>query len=260
MKIIKNAVNTFLLLSLMIGSAEANNTSYVLAARQAALFKTQDRISDMVANVETTAFKAEKDVYSEYDKRMADGRRVSFGVIKTTERNTDQASFIVTKRQLDIAIDGQGYFMVDTPRGYRFTRAGNLKISADGVLVTKDGFPLIGGGGGQVEFAPEDVNVTIRENGLVSVGLEERGQISVYVFDDEKALIKEGNALYRTDQTPVISEESKVVQGMLEASNVNSVTAMTDLIAVSRDIETVKKMQEDWHGLQLNMIRSVAKE
>ncbi len=241
-------------------SAFANNTSYVLAARQTALLKTQNRISDMVANANTTGFKSESDVYSELNKRMEDGKKLSYSRIKTSTRNTEQGTMVVTNRQLDIAISGPGYFMIDTPRGHRYTRAGNLQVTADGVLTTKEGYPLLGSGGGQVELAPEDVEITIRENGLVTVGSEERGEIAIFLFENENAMVKEGSSTYRSEEKPAVSENSKIAQGMLENSNVNSVTAMTDLIEVSRNIETVKQMQSDFHGLQINAIRTLLKQ
>lgn len=255
-------INAILALSLLLSgyNAQANNITYVLAARKGDLFNTQNRISDMVANVNTTAFKKEQNVYSELNKRLDDGDKLSFSNISTTKRDYSQGPLQVTGRQLDIAINGKGYFMVETPWGMRFTRAGNLQANTNGALITKEGYPLVGPGGGQVELAEGDFDITIRENGLVTVGVEERGQIGVFVFADESKLIKEGKGLYKTSQNPEVSEESKIVQGMLEGSNVNSVTAMTQLIEVSRRIDSIKKMENDYHGLQLNAIRSLAKQ
>lgn len=241
-------------------NASANNISYVLAAREKALLSTQDRIADMAANVNTSGFKAEKDSYTETPRRLANGKKLSFSTISTTTRDTTLGTMMTTSRQLDIAINGPGYFMVDTPRGVRYTRAGNLKISPEGTLMTKEGFALLGPGGGQVEFAETDIDVTIRDTGLVTVGQEERGQIGVFIFEKEQALIKEGDGIYRSSETPSSTEESKIIQGALESSNVNSVTVMTDLITVSRKIELAKQLQANNHDLQVNMIRTLAKQ
>lgn len=260
MKLFRILYLSFLLMFAFLASASADNSLYVLAARQGDLHKTMNRISDMVANVNTTSFKAESDVYNELPTRMDDNARISFGKIGQTKRDNSQGALISTKRQLDIAINGSGYFMVNTPRGIRFTRSGNLKINSEGALVTKEGYPLLGPGGGQIEFAEEDFNIIIRENGLVSSGPEERGQVGVFIFENEQALVKEGQALYKTGQTPIPTEESKVVQGMLEASNVNSVRAMTDLIEVSRNIEIVKKLQKNIHDIKINSIRTLTRQ
>lgn len=238
----------------------ADNSFYVLAARQGDLQKTMNRIADMVANVNTTGFKAESDVYSELKQQMDRKENVSFGKISDTKRDYSQGDLISTKRELDLAINGSGYFMVETPRGVRYTRGGNLKIDSEGALVTKEGYPLLGPGGGRVELTETDVNIIIRDNGLVSAGAEERGQIGVFEFEDEQALIKEGQGLYKTDQNAILSETSKVVQGMVEASNVNSVRAMTDLIEVSNNIELVRKMQTDIHDIKINSIRTLTRK
>jgi flagellar basal-body rod protein FlgF len=250
----------FILLSCIGGVASADNISYVIAAREKALLQTQDRIADMVANANTSAFKQEKDSYAERPKRLDNGKKLSFSTTSTTTRDTSQGGINATGRQLDIAINGPGYFMVETPRGTRYTRAGNLKISTEGALITKEGYPLIGPGGGRVELADTDIDITIRDTGLVTSGAEERGQIGVFLFDNEQLLVKEGEGLYRTDQSPNPTEESKIVQGALETSNVNSVTAMTDLIEVSRKIELAKQLQANEHDLQINMIRSLARQ
>ncbi|MCE3233120.1 MAG: flagellar basal-body rod protein FlgF [Rickettsiaceae bacterium] len=244
-------------------SAYANNITYLLAAKETQLFKTQNRIADMAANVNTTAFKSEADMYSELPKRLADGKALSFSKISNTTRNISQGGATSTGRQLDVLIDGPGYFMVDTPRGVRYTRAGNFKIGPEGTLITKEGYPVVGPGGGLVEFVVEfaenDIDVTIRDTGLVTVGVEERGQIGVFIFENEQAMVKEGEGLYRTDEVPLVTEESKIVQGALEDSNVNSITVMTDLVSVSRKIESTKQLQANYHDLQLDMIRKLSK-
>ena len=237
--------------------ALALNPMYVLASRQMALNKNHDRIADTVANVNTTAYKTEKDIHIEVDKNTGDRYRVSFAGIGQTLRQYEQGPLIATGRQLDVAINGPGYFMVETPRGTRFTRAGNFKVTAEGVLTTKEGYAIVGAGGGRVEFAEQDVNIKIRDNGLVSAGAEERGQIGVFIFEDDQQLIREGESLYRTSQAPQIHEESAVVQGMLEGSNVNSVQAMTQLVDVSRNIEKMRNMQKQLHDLQVDTIKQL---
>jgi flagellar basal-body rod protein FlgF len=249
------------LLSLLLinNNAKANNISYIIAASQSNLLHTQDRIADMTANVNTTGFKAEQDIYATLQKRTTDGKKISFPIISKTTRDYSQGGIVATGRQLDIAINGRGYFMVDTPRGIRYTRAGNLKVNPEGVLVTKEDYSIVGPGGGQVELTENDVEINIKENGLVTAGTEERGQIGIFIFENEESLIREGEGYYRSTENPTSTEESKVVQGALEASNVNSVTAMTDLIEVSRKIEQANQLQSGYHDLQLNMIRTVLK-
>ncbi len=263
MKITKTKIAFLaIMMAIIANGAYADNITYVLAARKADLFKTQGRVADMVANVNTTGFKGEHDVYGELARRMDDGNKLSFSNIETTKRDFSQGSIVTTGRQLDIAINGPGLFMVETPRGNRYTRAGNFKVSAEGLLVTKENYPLVGPGGGFVEFAQGDSDIIIREDGLVSAGLQERGQIGLFIFENEHSLIREGNSLYRSDELPRTAEieESKIAQGMLENSNVSSVISMTELIEVSRGIETTGKLMSGHHDLQMNFIRKITQQ
>jgi flagellar basal-body rod protein FlgF len=249
-----------LLLIINSNAFATNNISYVVASRQADLFNTQDRLADMIANVNTNSFKKETNNYGELPVQVDHNKRVSFSQISSTKRDPSQGGINTTSRQLDAAIAGPGYFMVETPRGNRYTRGGNFQISRDGQLVTNEGYVVKGAGGGQVEFAEQDIDIKITEDGLVTANGEERGQIGIFVFQNEQGLIREGQGFYKSSETPTPGVDSKIVQGALETSNVNSVTAMTELMEVSRQIEVIRKMQADYHDSQINVIRTLSRE
>ncbi|MDB2414750.1 flagellar basal-body rod protein FlgF [Rickettsiales bacterium] len=238
-----------------------DNVSYILASQRANLFKAMDRVSDQVANVNTTGYKAEKDVFSQILIKTDGQNKASFSTIKNTVRDDSQGNLIATARDLDVAIKGEGYFMVDTPMGKRFTRSGNLQINSEGVLVTNDGYHIIGPGGGKIEFAQGDTNINIKEDGSILAGNAERGQIGVYIFDYPQTLQRLGNGLYKaTEVEKIASGNYQIFQGMLESSNVNSVTSMTNLVSLSRSIETIKSMQKDYHETQMGMIRKLSQQ
>lgn len=237
------------------------NISYIMATSKANLFKKQDSIADMVANANTTAYKAEKDVFGELLVNTDRNERLSFSEISVVQRDNSQGALQSTGRALDAAIVGKGYFMVETPLGTRYTRAGNFRINVDGALVTQEGYPLIGPGGGQVEFSETDTNIEIKKDGLVTANGEERGQIGVFMFENEQLLEKSGQGLYRSNfEDPQPAEEYEVAQAMLENSNVNSVTAMTELLDVARSIDSIKQLEKRHHDLQRNMIRTLTKQ
>lgn len=240
------------------GNSYADNTNYILTARQNDLLKNMDRISDMAANVNTTAFKSEKDIFTERKKTTSKNERLSFPAIGNTVRDNAQGGMQTTGRQLDIAINGPGYFMVKTPYGNMFTRNGSLMVNNDGTLVTHDGYAISGAGGEQITLTETDVEVSIKEDGMVKVGVEERGQIGLFVFDDEALVERVGKGLFRTGQFPKLAEKSVIAQGMLETSNVNSVTAMTNLVEVSRNVENIIKVAASHNDMQVNMIRKMS--
>lgn len=258
---IKNSVCLFTFLfaiSISATAAYADNTTYILTARQNNLLKNLDRIADMTANVNTTGFKVEKDVFTEYPKATSVKEKLSFPQIGKTVRDDSQGGMALTGKQLDIAIAGQGYFMVTTPYGPMFTRNGSLTVSKDGLLVNQDGYPITSPGGGQIELTEKDVDISIKEDGQVRSGDEERGQIGVFVFDNDELLERVGKGLFRTSQPTKVSENFRIAQGMLETSNVNSVTSMTSLVDVSRNIENIDKLASSHNDMQINMIRKMA--
>jgi flagellar basal-body rod protein FlgF len=239
------------------GSARADNITYILTARQATLMKNMDRISDTVANANTTAYKAESDIMTEVKKRPSNRENLSFTTIGKTVRNTTQGNMVKTNRPLDVAISGPGYFMAITPYGPMYTRNGNFMVDKDGVLVTQDGYPLSGQSGGQVTFTDKDTDIEIKDDGQVKSGIEERGQIGVFIFENESLLKRVGGSLYQTSQSPLNPDKFTLVQGMLENSNVNSVTSMTDLVTVSRNFENITKMSAVHDQMQLEMIKKL---
>lgn len=236
----------------------ADNINYVLAARQNDLSKNMNRIADMTANVNTTGFKVERDVFSEFPKRTSANEQLSMTNIATTTRDQSQGVMMTTGRVLDVAISGRGLFMINTPFGQMFTRNGSFMISKDGVLVNQSGYPVAGPSGGQVEFTEKDISISIKEDGIVTAEGEERGQIGVFTFDHYALLERVGAGLFKTNEVPKPAEEYKLAQGMLEGSNVNSVTAMTDLINVSRGVERVIKLASSRNEMQMDMIRKMA--
>jgi len=236
-------------------NSHADNINYILTARQTNLLKNMDRISDMAANANTTAFKAENDIFTEYSKSTSQKERLSFTKIGTTVRDTSQGGMVKTSRTLDVAIVGKGYFMVNTPYGPMYTRNGSFMVDKDGSLVTQDGYIVSGPSGGQVTLTDKDVDISITETGLVRVGSEERGVIGVFTFENENLMQRVGGGLYKTKQTPNLAEKYKLAQGMSENSNVNSISSMTDLVTVSRNIESVAKITSTHDEMQLDMIK-----
>lgn len=236
------------------------NISYVIAQGKANLFKKQDGIADMVANANTVGYLGEKDVFGELLTTTAPTEHLSFSKISTVKRDITPSSMQATARPLDAAIVGDGYFMVETPLGNRFTKAGNFRIDPNGTLVSQEGYPVIGPGGGLTIFAEGDTNIDIKDNGTVTANNEERGQIGVFSFDNEQLLERVGANMYRSNEAPTPSLNFQVAGGMLQNSNVNPISSMTDLMSVARSIESMKRLEKGHHDLQKNMIRTLTRQ
>ena len=250
-------ISYFTSIAIIANVSIADNTLNVLTSKQRNLSKTMNRVADMVANVNTTAFKSESDIYDETIKRTDPRNQISFDIIKTTKRNYSQGDMITTARELDVAIYGNGFLSVETPWGIRYTRSGNLNVTPEGLLVTKEGYPVLTNGGGTVEFAQGDINIDIAENGLVRSNGEERGQIGLFEFENTQLLVKQGKGLYKTTEPALEPYNSIILQGVLESSNVSSVESMANLIEVSRRIESNKKLSSELHNIKLESIRKL---
>lgn len=223
------------------------------------LYSTMGRLSDTIANANTTGYKAERNVFDELVLKTKPQEPLSFSSIETTVRDTSQGGLEATGRQLDAAIRGEGYFKIDSPLGERYTRDGSFTVNAEGILVSQEGYPVLGPGGGNVVFAETDYEVDMLANGIVQGNGEERGQIGVFTFQNEQFLERVGKNLYRSRENGALAEDFEVVQGMLEDSNVNSVTAMTNLIDLTRTIESIKQMESRHHDMQRTAIQRLSR-
>jgi flagellar basal-body rod protein FlgF len=213
-------------------------------------------LSNNLANLNTTAFKEETAFYTFLDPSAGVSQQTEDlnGTINKSIRvgsfvNSAEGSLSATKRDLDIAIEGNGFLVVKTPGGIRYTRNGNLNLNAQSVLVASDGFPVIGESGKPITLGPG--KITISENGEVS--LSEDGAVSsettpvdrlkIVSFDDLSALKKEGSSLFisRADRSLEKSSDAKIKSGYLEQSNVNPVSSIVRMVEILRHFEAIQK-------------------
>ncbi len=240
-----------------------DNAVYIALSRQAGLFRQMDVIANNVANVDTPAYKAESILFNQYLTRDVGGK-IAFAYDRGMARDVRQGPMRYTGRPLDMAVDGAGYFAVDTPLGKRFTRAGNFIVNGANELSTTEGYAVLDSAGQSIVFEEQDDQFVVREDGTITVGKqnEERGVVGVFVFDNERALKKLSNNLYIADDEPLpaLPEEYRVAQGMLEGSNVQAVTMMTELIKTSRDAGNVSRILNDLRDLESRTISAITRQ
>jgi flagellar basal body rod protein FlgG len=144
-----------------------------------------------------------------------------------------------TGRDLDVAIDGRGFFEVETERGIRYTRNGGFQRRADGLLTTADGEPVMGDGG-PITLGPGAVSVSA--DGTVKSGNAIVGRLRVVEFESEGDLIRESGSRFKALAGAQPAEmEPKVIGGALEQSNVSVVDRMVALTEVSRGFEALQR-------------------
>lgn len=206
--------------------------------------RTLEALANNIANASTVGFKAERLIYRavEAEQKAEIARQNNVAGVSTSSGTDFSAGTIQqTGRSLDVAIEGDAFLQIQTPRGVRYTRAGNLSLDANGQLVTKNG-DLVVGEGGAITVPPGEIS--IGADGSVGVGKEIVDKLLLVRFENPAAaLTKEGGALFMATgaETPQENVNSRVVQGALESSNVNSITEMVAMINNSREFESMQK-------------------
>lgn len=146
-----------------------------------------------------------------------------------------------TGRSLDVALAGDGFLVVQTPRGERYTRSGALTLDNAGQLVTAQG-DLVIGEGGPITVRPGEVSIA--EDGSISAGGQVMDKLKLVQFQDPRtALMKEGDSLFAATGSalPQESPQTRVQQGMLESSNVNAIEEMAAMMQNNREFESLQR-------------------
>lgn len=226
-----------------------DNTMYVALSRQMTLRREMDIIANNIANSDTTGFKVETAMVrvDESDKaRMIDGpKTLKFVIDDGVIRDFSQGALSKTDGAFDLAIEGQGFFKIQTDAGERYTRDGRFTLASDGRLTTQAGDAVLGESG-EIVVNPEEGPVSISPDGVVSQNGEAIGKIGVFAFEDLSSLSKAGDNLLRNTSNiePQVAAAARVRQGMLEGSNVNAISQITRMIEVSRAYESMARTIE----------------
>ena len=230
-----------------------DNSLLVSLSQQLAVYRSMDVIANNLANVSTPGFKREAAKFEEFVTHVApsEGQKglqaVSFVKDAGVMRDISNGTIESTGAPFDVALDGQGYFSVQTAQGPRYTRNGHFTLDASGQIVTSGGNPVLGDGG-PITITPDDGDVHIAADGTVSGKNGQIGKLSMVDFANDRALVKEGDSLYSTTQAPTAAANTVARQGMLESSNVQPVIEISHMIEVMRSYEataTLSSSQED---------------
>jgi flagellar basal-body rod protein FlgF len=211
-------------------------------------------LSNNLANINTVGYKSDEAVFrldqgdSEPDASTTEGEggtdgTLSLPVIPMTARTDfSQGSLQQTGNPLDFALQGEGFFSIQTDAGVRYTRSGAFTLGADGLLTTHDGHAVMGEGG---EITIDGADIQVDGNGNILVDGQITDKLRIVEISDRSALTKEGYNLFKLDEnrgTEEPVEFADVHQGFIEGSNANAVKIMTDLIEVMRGYESYQKI------------------
>lgn len=235
------------------------NAQLVGLSRQVVLRRQLDMIANNIANVNTNGFKSQALLFEKHELPISrvnafqrPDRPVAFVLDDTNIYDFEPGPMIQTGNPLDVAINGAGWFAIDTPQGERFTRDGSFNLNSQGRLVTHHGYPVLTDGG-PVDFAPTETNITIARDGTISSSAGVRGRLRVNEFANKGDITAAGDNLYK-GTNPQASTTSAITQGSLERSNVESVKELSAMISVTRTYQSIANWMKDADDLRRNAI------
>ncbi|MGV6803334.1 MAG: flagellar hook-basal body complex protein [Ruegeria sp.] len=213
------------------------DTGYITLSRQSGLMSEMRLVANNIANANTTGYRQQGLVFSEFVRDLPGSLSLSMSRAQARNTSFQQGVLNETGGQFDFAIEGEGYFMVETPSGNRLTRAGGFFPDANGYLVTPDGFQVLDSNGAPVFVPPDAATIDVGTDGTLSTNGQLLGQIGVVLPRAGTDLVRDGNALFKPqgDVEPVA--EPIVVNRFLEGSNVNAVEQVARLIEIQRAYE-----------------------
>ncbi|MCO5142373.1 MAG: flagellar basal-body rod protein FlgF [Oligoflexia bacterium] len=253
-----------------------------------------DTIANNIANADTDGFKRDqvsframmssaitayqkegipKMPYKEKDFYRLDGTDKAYAHVEGTYTDQSQGRLKITNSPLDVALEGKGFLEVLGPQGLGYTRNGNLKLNAEGALVTTEGYPVLSPGGlaneareesaaRAITIDPKGGTPTITADGKIYQNKVEIGQLAVVEFIDGRLLAKEGSSLFKNTVAANLSNEvpsTKIHQGMIESSNVNAIQEMTELLQATRLFEANEKVVKTYGELEGRAVNELGK-
>lgn len=236
------------------------NAQLISLSRQIALQRQMDVVANNMANINTTGFKAENLLFEEYVMPVA--RDQNFPTINqplsyvqdwATMHDMSGGAMVQTGNELDVALNGTGFFAVQTGAGERWTKSGAFQISSNGTLVDASGNPVLGEGG-PIQFGPEETGILIATDGSVSSSAGPKDRLRLVEFANVQDLTREGSNLY-AGGTPVAATNTRAMQGFVERSNVSGVSEMAEMIRVTRSYESIASLTQKQDDLRRSAIQ-----
>lgn len=246
------------------------NVTYIALSRQKTLRSMMNNISQNLANMNTTGYKEEKMMFTDWVAKNKDApfrgeREISLVQDIAQFRDTRVGNIEHTERPLDVALSQPDmFFAVETPSGPQYTRNGNFSLDPGGQLITNEGYPVLSDADQPIFFNEADGQIEIKGDGAVTTDIGQIGKLKVVTFDNVQAMNTTGSSLYSVVKEnpndpdgaqPV--ENPGVVQGALEKSNVNPISSMTQMIDVLRTYQSVTRSLESENERQRNMINKL---
>ena len=238
------------------------NPLYIGLSRQVALRRQLDVVANNIANMNTAGFRGERMLFEAAMERggMKPSDKIAFTIDRATFTDFTAGGLKPTDNPYDVALDGDGWFQVQTPDGPRYTRDGRMRRDVDGQLVNANGFPYLDDNQQPIVIPADRSRMEIGTDGLVSADNEMIARLRVVRFESPQALAQTGDMLFDAgDAQPLPAPDARIVQGKVEQSNVQAIAEMSRMMELTRDYQSVTRMMDDGQELLRSAINRLGK-
>lgn len=244
-----------------------DNSSYVTLSLSTAMRRSMDITTNNIANMNTAGFKGEKAKFENYlHKQNGDKGTVDFVIDGPSYMDKKQGGLAPTGNNLDVALQGQGWMAYENTQGrLLFGRDGRLVIDNQGNLTTTAGNSVLDAGGAPIAIPPNSGEIVITKDGLISDAEGNQiASIGVFNVEDINAYERLGGGMFGVPdglQQPQLlpDQNTQVVQGFIEQSNVNGILEMTRMMEVQRAYERSVKLSDYHNDLRKNLLQRMAR-
>jgi len=239
------------------------NLAYVGLSRQVSLWNLMETTANNMANISTPGYKSHKLLFREYVNTSSGAAASGSNSISQVQNYANyndfsQGTIKKTFNDLDVAINGDGFFAIQTDTGVQYTRDGSFQLNAAGEIVTRTGQKVLSNGGAPLKVPEDASKVNITAEGTVNTDLGDIGKLKIVKFDNPERLILTGNNLLSAaEEKEKIVTNPSVEQGAVEQSNVEPVLEMNRMIEIQRMFEATQNMLDTDHDRQRTVIRTL---
>ena len=235
-----------------------DNATYATITRQSGLQQEMQILANNIANASTDGFQKEGIIFSEYVERMEEAdTSLSMAMAHARMVDRSQGQLTQTGGQFDLAIEGEGYFLLETPEGNRLTRAGRFFPDSQGLLASADGARLLDQGGAPIFVPPDTQGVHVSPDGTISADGAPLGQVGIVMPVEPNAMTRSGDVRFAFEGDTRPADDASIAQGFIEASNVDPVLEVSRMIEVQRAYESGKALIDGEDDRMRNIIKTL---
>lgn len=210
---------------------------------QSALKNQLDVVANNIANMSTSGFQGSQPIFGEFMVQVGnDGTQISYVEDLGTLRNIAPGPLSFSGNQLDVGLQGEGYFVVEDAGEFLYTRNGSFRLDESGRIITSSGAAVLDEQDNPIVIGPDESVIDISRDGAVRTENGEIAKLRIVTFGNQQDMQALGDSLFTTQQAPIAAADTEVVQGMIEGSNVIAITEMTKMIEILRSYQAANNL------------------